>query len=289
MGVYSIKDLENFTQIKAHTLRIWEQRYNLLEPERTDTNIRLYSDKDLKKILNINLLYSNGLKISKIAKLNENEIYRLANEILLVPDSEDASNVDRFVNRIIRYDEIGMNDELENLCKDQGLEHVFTNLLIPVLQKVGELWQVDSITAAHEHFFSNVLRSFIIKHTDKVVPQSSSKGSALLFLKENEYHELGLLFYNYYLRSKGYHTIYLGQSLPNDDLVKIVREFKPDYIFTSLITILNEKEFLEFFDNIATCFALDKLYVGGYQLKIFEHLVPKEVKIIHTVDAIELD
>ncbi len=289
MGVYSIKDLENFTQIKAHTLRIWEQRYNLLEPERTDTNIRLYSDKDLKKILNINLLYSNGLKISKIAKLNENEIYRLANEILLVPDSEDASNVDRFVNRIIRYDEIGMNDELESLCNNSGLEHVFTNLLIPVLQKVGELWQVDSITAAHEHFFSNVLRSFIIRHTDKVVPQSSSKGSALLFLKENEYHELGLLFYNYYLRSKGYHTIYLGQSLPNDDLVKIVREFKPDYIFTSLITILNEKEFLEFFENIASCFALDKLYVGGYQLKIFEQLVPKEVKIIHTVDGIELD
>lgn len=289
MGVYSIKDLENFTQIKAHTLRIWEQRYNLLEPERTDTNIRLYSDKDLKKILNINLLYSNGLKISKIAKLNENEIYRLANEILLVPDSEDASNVDRFVNRIIRYDEIGMNDELESLCNNSGLEHVFTNLLIPVLQKVGELWQVDSITAAHEHFFSNVLRSFIIRHTDKAVPQSSSKGSALLFLKENEYHELGLLFYNYYLRSKGYHTIYLGQSLPNDDLVKIVREFKPDYIFTSLITILNEKEFLEFFENIASCFALDKLYVGGYQLKIFEQLVPKEVKIIHTVDGIELD
>lgn len=289
MGVYSIKDLENFTQIKAHTLRIWEQRYNLLEPERTDTNIRLYSDKDLKKILNINLLYSNGLKISKIAKLNENEIYRLANEILLVPDSEDASNVDRFVNRIIRYDEIGMNEELESLCNNSGLEHVFTNLLIPVLQKVGELWQVDSITAAHEHFFSNVLRSFIIRHTDKVVPQSSSKGSALLFLKENEYHELGLLFYNYYLRSKGYHTIYLGQSLPNDDLVKIVREFKPDYIFTSLITILNEKEFLEFFENIASCFALDKLYVGGYQLKIFEQLVPKEVKIIHTVDGIELD
>ncbi|NOQ74814.1 MAG: MerR family transcriptional regulator [Crocinitomix sp.] len=289
MGVYSIKDLENFTQIKAHTLRIWEQRYNLLSPERTDTNIRLYSDRDLKKILNINLLYSNGLKISKIAKLNENEIFRLANEILLVPDGEEVSNVDRFINRIIRFDEVGMNDELEELRSANSLEYVFTNLLIPVLQKVGELWQVDSITAAHEHFFSNILRAFIVRHTGPSIAPETSKGSVVLFLKEDEYHELGLLFYNHYLRSKGYHTIYLGQSLPNEDFVKVVQDLKPDYVFTSLITKLNEKEFLQFFESLASCVPLDRLFVGGYQLKIFEKLIPEKVNIIHTVDAIHLD
>jgi DNA-binding transcriptional MerR regulator len=289
MGVYSIKDLENFTQIKAHTLRIWEQRYNLLEPERTDTNIRLYSDQDLKKILNINLLYSNGLKISKIAKLNETEIFRLANEILLVPEGEEVSIVDRFVNRIIRYDEIGMNEELEKMCSGNGLEYVFGNLLVPVLQKIGELWQVDAITTAHEHFFSNILRAFLIRKTNLPVDPKLSKGTVLLFLKEDEYHELGLLFYNYYLRVKGYHTIYLGQSLPSEDLIKIIKEFNPDYIFTSLITIISEKDFHQFFDDVASNFPLDRLFVGGYQLNIFKDKVPKGVNIIHSVDAINLD
>ncbi|MFT5822921.1 MAG: DNA-binding transcriptional MerR regulator [Crocinitomix sp.] len=289
MGVYSIKDLENFTQIKAHTLRIWEQRYNLLKPERTDTNIRLYSDRDLKKILNINLLYSNGLKISKIAKLDEKEIFRLANEILCVPDGEDESNVDRFINRIIRFDEIGMDDELEELHSKHNLEYVFSNLLIPVLEKVGELWQVDSITAAHEHFFSNILRAFLIRNTGPSITPEAAKGSVVLFLKENEYHELGLLFYNSYLRSKGYLTIYLGQSLPNEDLVKAVKSLKPDYVFTSLITKLNEKQFQQFFEKLASCIPLDRLFVGGHQLKIFKELIPKKVNIIYSVDAIHLD
>ena len=289
MGVYSIKDLENFTQIKAHTLRIWEQRYNLLEPERTETNIRLYSDQDLKKILNINLLYSNGFKISKIAKLNETEIFRLANEILVVPEGEEVSIVDRFVNRIMRYDEVGMNEELEKMCNGNGLEFVFGNLIVPVLEKVGELWQVDAISAAHEHFFSNILRCFIIRNTELSVDPKTSKGTVILFLKDDEHHDLCLLYYNYYLRLKGYHTIYLGQSLPTKDFVKIIREFKPDYVFTSLINILSEKQFHQFFDDIASCLPLDQLFVGGYQLKIFEEKVPEKVNIIYKVDAINLD
>jgi MerR family transcriptional regulator, light-induced transcriptional regulator len=284
MGVYSIKDLENFTQIKAHTLRIWEQRYNLLCPERTDTNIRYYSDRDLKKIININLLYNNGLKISKIAKLNENEIFRLANEILLKPEDDEASRVDFFINKIMDFDEVAIVQTLQQLDEMQGLDRVFSDLLIPVLRKIGELWQVDTINAAHEHFFSHVLRDYIIRNTIKAKDNEIIKGRVLLFLREGEFHELALVFYNYVLRSKGYQTIYLGQSLPNEDVARSIRRIKPDLIFTSLIAKLEEQELTELMTIFENNIDLSKIYMGGYQVKLYQDAIPSAIHIIHSID-----
>lgn len=287
MGVYSIKDLENFTHIKAHTLRIWEQRYNLLSPERTDTNIRLYSDRDLKKILNINLLYNNGLKISKIAKLKENEIFQLANELLLLPIENEASQVDYLINKIMDFDEFSIIQKLDQLTQNDSLEHVFSKVLIPVLQKIGELWQVDSINISHEHFFSSLIRDYMIRSLPQIENPREAKPKVLLFLRESEFHELALVFYNYYLRQKGYATIYLGQSLPMEDVELAIRAIKPDLIFTSLIAKLDEREFVEFFERIEENFDLSKLYVGGYQITIYKHLIPSDVNAIFTFDCIK--
>ena len=284
MGVYSIKDLENFTQIKAHTLRIWEQRYNLLAPERTDTNIRLYSDRDLKKILNINLLYNNGVKISKIAKLNENEIFRLANEILLTPEDDEASQVDFFINKIMDFDENAIVGALSDLVQSQGLERAFSDALIPVLKKIGELWQVDTINAAHEHFFSHIIRDYIIRNTNKAIDSGLVKGRVLLFLREGEFHELALVFYNYILRLKGYQTIYLGQSLPNEDIERSIQRIKPDYIFTSLIAKIERQEIEELMKIFENNIELKKVYMGGYQVKLFEDVIPNDINIIQSID-----
>lgn len=286
MGVYSIKDLENFTQIKAHTLRIWEQRYNLLSPSRTDTNIRLYSDRDLKKILNINLLYNNGLKISKIAKLNENDIFRLANEILLKPDDDEASQVDFFINKIMDFDENAIVNALSDLSQNQGLDRVFSDVLIPVLQKIGELWQVDTIDASHEHFFSHIIRDYIIRNTEKALEHKFSKGKALLFLREGEFHELALVFYNYVLRSKGYQTIYLGQSLPNEDIERAVQRIKPDYIFTSLIAKIEKQEIEDLMNIFENNIELKKVYIGGYQVKLYQEAIPQGINIIQSIDTL---
>ena len=288
MGGYSIKDLENFTQIKAHTLRIWEQRYNLLTPDRSDTNIRLYSDKELKRILNINLLYNNGLKISKIAQLDDEEILNLASKILSAPVDCDATKSDQIIKKILEFDEAVLRERLAQYLQEMPMADVFMNVVIPVLKKIGELWQVDSINTAHEHFFSNILRSFLINHTSQEKPLEA-KGTALLFLREGEYHEIGLLFYNYYLRSKGYNTIYLGQSLPMDDLRKIVRQLKPQYIFTSLVAKMDEEEFELFFKYVDSFFDLNNLFVGGYQLGIHGDLKPEAVNAIRSVDHIGLE
>lgn len=287
MGVYSIKDLENFTNIKAHTLRIWEQRYNLLNPERTDTNIRFYSDSDLKKLLNVNLLYQNGLKISKIAKLTEKEIFRLANEILMEPEENDLSSIDHFINWIVDFNEAAILNELNNLCEKHDFDIVFTQLIIPVLKKVGELWQVDSITITHEHFFSHIIRDYIIKRTGLINEPKKPKARILLMLREDEYHELGLLFYNFYLRKLGYLTIYLGQAVPLSDLERIIDEIKPDYLFTSLIAKLEDAEFKGFFEQLGNCYNLKKVYCGGYQMNVFKDLTPKDVNVIHSIEDID--
>jgi DNA-binding transcriptional MerR regulator/methylmalonyl-CoA mutase cobalamin-binding subunit len=288
MGVYSIKDLENFTQIKAHTLRIWEQRYNLLNPERTETNIRLYSDRDLKKILNINLLYNNGLKISKIAQLTDKEIFEKASELLKEPIENSIDGADRLINKILAYDEFGIRDDLESLYIQHDFEEIFSELLVPVLQKIGELWQVDSITISHEHFFSNIIRSFILKKTEEYHKTNPRKKKVLLFLNEQEYHELGLLYYNYLLNKRGYETIYLGQSVPVEDLRVAVETIHPAYIFTSLTAKMEGKTFSQFFQKLSEFYELNRVYAGGYQMNFYKERVPKNVHVIHNTNDIDL-
>ena len=238
----------------------------------------------MKKIININLLYNNGLKISKIAKLNENEIFRLANEILLKPEDDEASRVDFFINKIMDFDEVAIVQTLQQLDEMQGLDRVFSDLLIPVLRKIGELWQVDTINAAHEHFFSHVIRDYIIRNTIKAKDNEIIKGRVLLFLREGEFHELALVFYNYLLRSKGYQTIYLGQSLPNEDVARSIWRIKPDLIFTSLIAKLEEQELTELMTIFENNIDLSKIYMGGYQVKLYQDAIPSAIHIIHSID-----
>ena len=210
MAEYSIKDLENFTGIKAHTLRIWEQRYNLLEPNRTPTNIRYYTDRDLKKILNVNLLYNNGYKISKIASMSGDQILEKATELLYSqPDSSD-DHVEYFIRMIIELDEPAIMERMNALAEQVGVIEFYTGTMIPLLQRVGELWQLDTITVSHEHFFSNILRDFFIRETSKIASPIEAKGRVVLFLHEREMHELSLLFYYYVLKSRNYECYYLG-------------------------------------------------------------------------------
>ena len=286
MAYYSIKDLENFTSIKAHTIRIWEQRYNLLNPKRTETNIRYYSDKDLKKILNINLLYNQGYKISKIAKLSESEIFEEAANILNAQNISGEQEVERFIRYITDLDEKGIHDSLHQLANDIGVEDLYRNILIPLLEKVGVLWQVNTITVSHEHFFSNILREFFIVKIESLTTAESPKGKVILFLPEHERHEISLLFYYYILKSRGYECYYLGQCVPHADLKMIVEKVKPDYLFSSLIAELSEDRFIRIMQQISELIHLSKLYVGGFQIKNFKGKVPAEINTIQGFEDI---
>jgi DNA-binding transcriptional MerR regulator len=288
MADYSIKDLENFTSIKAHTLRIWEQRYNLLEPKRTDTNIRYYSDRDLKKILNINLLYSNGYKISKIAKLSEDEITNLASEILLASSENPSDHVEHFVKYIMELDELKIQKKLADLNAEMGTLKLYTHVMIPLLRKIGDLWQVDAISVSHEHFFSNILREFFITETSKIRPPKKSKGKVILFLHEREMHELSLLYYHHLLKSRGYECYYLGQSVPLKDLKVMVEHMKPDYVFTSIIAETDRAFFADFIKQLCSFILPRKIYMGGYQLEKYLDLLPEPIHQIQSDKDIDL-
>lgn len=288
MAKYSIKDLENFTKIKAHTLRIWEQRYQLLQPERTETNIRYYSDKDLKKILNINLLYSNGLKISKIAKLTEEEIFGKASELLLADISSTPDIVNRFVEYVLELNEYEIHKLLNELADERGIEDMFSSVLIPLLEKIGTLWQVDAITVSHEHFLSNLLREFLIVRIDGLKIARQAKGKVVLFLREGEKHELSLLFYYYVLKSRGYDCFYLGQSVPMKDLEAFSKEISPDFLVSSIIAEMTEEEIDHFFKGVDAFFNLKDFYIGGIQLANYSDLIPEAVNQIQTLSDISL-
>lgn len=288
MAEYSIKDLENFTGIKAHTLRIWEQRYNLLEPNRTPTNIRYYTDRDLKKILNVNLLYNNGYKISKIACMSGDQIIEKATELLYSQPESSDDHIEYFIRMIIELDEPAIMERMNAINEQVGVIEFYTGTMIPLLQRIGELWQLDTITVSHEHFFSNILRDFFIRETSKIASPIAAKGRVVLFLHEREMHELSLLFYYYVLKSRNYECYYLGQAVPVADLISFIKQMRPDFLFTSFIAETDPEFIQDFMAKILAIHPAKKIYVGGYQAMHHKQAMPADIHFIHSTDDIKL-
>lgn len=244
-STFSIKDLENLTGIKAHTIRIWEKRYNLLEPERTDTNIRYYSLVNLQKLLNISYLNTNGYKISKIAGIDSKEIPQLVRDIA---QNDDSNNhiLTTFKLSMINFDQNLFYNTYESLEKEKSFTEIFYDEFIPLLSEIGMLWQTDTITPAHEHFATTLIRQKILVNTEAIQSQNQikSKKVFVLYLPENEVHELGLMMINYEIIAKGHQSIYLGQSVPKEGLIDILNYYD-DITFVSYFTVKPEKDHIE--------------------------------------------
>lgn len=238
---FSIKDLENLSGIKAHTIRIWEKRYNLLSPERTQTNIRLYSLLSLQKLLNITLLYENGLKISKIAQLKNEEIPLKVREII---NEKSIKNnmMNAFKLSMINFDQSLFYNTYNKLVVDLSFREIFKEYFIPLLQELGYLWQSNTISTTHEHFITNLVKQKVYTNTEKVHrSEYVNNKSFVLFLPENEIHELGILYLNYELNLRGYKSIFLGQSVPIENLEPLIasNEFVE---FIAYVTVEPSKE-----------------------------------------------
>jgi len=225
-NVFSIKDLENLTGIKAHTIRIWEKRYNVLEPMRTETNIRLYDLANLQKLLNITLLHNHGYKISNISKLSKERIPELVNEIIS-DKSVKHHAISSFKMAMINFDHTLFFNTYNRLLSEKSFREVFYDVFIPLIQEVGYLWQTDTITPAHEHFISHLIKQKLLTKTEEIQlanPIIDDK-VFVLYLPMNEVHELGLMFLNYEILSHGYKSIYLGESVPIESLKDLKRYF----------------------------------------------------------------
>lgn len=240
---FSIKDLENLSGIKAHTIRIWEKRYNLFEPNRTETNIRYYSLSSLQKLLNIAYLNNNGYKVSKIAKLKNDEIPLLTKDIALSKGINNHS-INVFKMSMMNFDQTLFYNTFNDLINKHSFHDIFYDVFVPLLNDIGLLWQTDTITPAHEHFIVELIKQKILVYTDKAINVSKpkhSKKTYVLFLPDNEIHELGLLFTNYEIMLKGLHSIYLGQSVPIDSL-EFLLDYYDEITFISSFTVKPNKE-----------------------------------------------
>ncbi len=280
MATYSIKDLEKLSGIKAHTIRIWEKRYNIIAPQRTATNIRHYCDGELKKLLNISLLNRNGFKISKVAKLSDEEINEKINQ--LIQNYNDAESlVDNMAIAMIDFDEVKLEKILARAIMQLGFEETIINILYPFLIKVGVMWQTGIINPVQEHFISNLIRRKLIVAIDSLISGNNPYSKIFtLFLPEGEFHELGLLFFHYLVKRRGHRVIYLGQSVPLNDLFETKRLKPANYLVTAFVSHENGKDIIKYSKTLADKFSGQTIYLSGCQTENIKDKLPANVKVI---------
>jgi len=288
---FSIKDLENLSGIKAHTIRIWEKRYNLFQPNRTDTNIRCYDLENLQKLLNVTFLYNNGYKISKISQLGEDNIPKVVKN--MVAEQRDNGHVlNSFKMAMMNFDQALFFKTYNALLKEKSFREIFYEDFIPFLNEVGLLWQTDTITPSHEHFICALIKQKILVNTEKLqlcTPTNASK-TFVLYLPDNEIHELGLMFLNYEILSKGYQSIFLGQSIPIFSLKDLVPLYD-NIVFVSYFTVQPEKEnimaYLNEFHEMLLKDTASELWISGKMLQeINKSNLPKTIVAFSQIDQL---
>ncbi|MCS7004804.1 MAG: MerR family transcriptional regulator [Cytophagales bacterium] len=266
-NTYSIRDLEHLTGIKAHTIRIWEQRYNIITPKRTDTNIRYYDSDDLKHMLNISLLNNNGYKISKIAEMTREEVCR---EVLKIIEKNNNYNdqISALTVAMIDLNEEQFEKIMFTNILHLGFEQTMMNIVFPFLARIGFLWQTDAINPAQEHFITNLIRQKLIVAIDGIVtnPHIKIRRKFLLYLPEGELHEISLLFAYYLIKTRGHQVVYLGQSLPLDDMQKAFEIHKPDVIMTIITSYPDIDNVQDYINELGRRFPDTDILLSGYQV-----------------------
>lgn len=289
--LFSIKDLESFSGVKAHTIRIWERRYSLLNPDRTATNIRNYSIQDLKKLLNVSFLIQHNYKISKIAENNSEQIAAIVASIVEVSEIGSHKNArNSFKLAMMNFDQKLFTKTYNSLSEKYNFRELFFQIFIPLLEEIGLLWQAGVVNPAHEHFISNLIKQKILLLIEKesLITNTNNDKTFVLFLPENEIHDLGLMFLNYEIVSHGYKSIYLGQSIQTESLKYLVNN-QMNTSFVSYLTVnpcdMSIAKFAENF-NTDLDFEDAPLYLLGRLVQKYENApLPPNVKLIKSIEA----
>ena len=275
LGNYSIKDLEILTDIKSHTIRIWEKRYGILNPNRTDTNIRQYDNDDLTKLLNVSLLNKQGYKISKIAAMSDTELRKLILES--ISPSENADIINGLIVGMIELDENQLNLMMSQAIASIGFESAISEVIFPFFHRIGVMWQAGAINPAQEHFVTHLVRQKVISATDQLkYAPDPSLAKILLFLPEKELHELSLLLYNYALRTRGFATIYLSQAVPINTIERIAEITKPDIIVCTLTNPLDDAELETILTYLTNSFA-GPAFLSGKIIQEYQGVVNNNI------------
>jgi len=287
---YSISDLEQLSGVHAHTIRMWEQRYNALVPHRSAGNTRYYDDEHLVKLLNIVSIHQKGLKISKICALSQDAIHSLIEEDIQETVSKNQQfefYIAQLLNFGMSYNEAAFDNLLSKCINDNTLTETYSSVIYPMLVRLGLMWRKDSICAAQEHFLTNIIRQKICAAINDLPIPSSDKKTWVLFLPQDEEHEIGLLFAHYLLRQAGNSVIYLGSSVPLASLKEVILTCKPAYLMLFMAQKKIVKEVQKYIDEISATFENKKIYLAGSQKLIENIKLPKGMQWLKNINEFE--
>lgn len=285
MDKFTIKDIENLSGIKAHTIRIWEQRYSFLKPSRTDTNIRYYSNDDLKTILNISILNKYGYKISHINKMSADDVQTRVAE-LNIAGAQQERIVNELIQKMVDLDTHGFEKLLDKQIAANGIEKTILRVVFPFFERIGILWQTGHINPAQEHLITNIIRQKLITGIDQARPILKLKKSFLLFLPEREHHELGLLLVYYLLKKRGADVFYIGANVPLKDAQFVADIKKPDYVYIHLTSGSAGFNFEKFLTQLNERISRPKIIISGYVTHGYKKSLPKNVIFKHTLSEL---
>jgi methanogenic corrinoid protein MtbC1 len=285
MNAFTIKDLENLSGIKAHTIRIWEQRYNFLRPKRTDTNIRFYNNDELKTILNVALLNKYGFKISHIDKMNDVEM----NDRILSLSQAQAQQ-ERIINELIQamvdLEIEHFESTLVKYITARGIERTITQIIFPFLEKIGILWATNHVNPAQEHLVTNIIRQKLIVGIESINTHMHTNKTILLFLPEGEHHELGLLFINYLFRSRGVKILYLGSNVPVNDVEFLVNHKKPDFVYSHLTSLAHNFNFEKFLTQLSIKITKTPIIISGQITQQYRKTAPGGIHLKRSLSEV---
>ncbi|MFZ9418026.1 MAG: MerR family transcriptional regulator [Sediminibacterium sp.] len=282
MSSYTIKDLEKISGIKAHTIRIWEQRYQFLQPQRTETNIRTYSSDELKTILNVSLLNKYGFKISHIDKMSAEQM----EEKILSLNQIDAQR-ERVVNALIK-EMVSLNmanfeRQMDTYIGQKGIEKTIIEIIFPFMERVGILWVTNHINPAQEHLATNVIRQKIILGIEKLPPVLNYTKRIVLFMPEGEYHEIGLLYVHFLLKQRGFYVDYLGANVPMVDLRYLSEFQKVDYLYCHLTSPAKNFKIHKFFEQLSEVSKIIPIVISGQIAQAYKGQIAGNIQLKRTL------
>ncbi len=289
VGTYQIKDLEELSGIKAHTIRVWEQRYKIIQPKRTPTNIRYYNDEDVRLLLNVAYLCKHRYRISKISQMSYEE---MVDNIMAISRRGESTEhrITELTVAMLEFDVEKFEMLVSECIREHGFENGMRQIIVPFLKKIGILWLTKAINPGNEHLVSNIIRKKIILATEALIPEERAESKKfLLFLPEHELHELTLLFANYLIKSRNHCTVYLGQNVPYLDLKTVVEKVNPDFLLTSLTTHPSAENALGYVQLLGSEFQDKKIFVSGQRVVSVYLPFPSNVRRLEDFsDLIEL-
>lgn len=290
MSSYTIKDLEKISGIKAHTIRIWEQRYQFLQPQRTESNIRTYSSDELKTILNVSLLNKYGFKISHIDKMSADQMEEKILSLNQI-DAQKERVVNALIKEMVSLNMANFERQIDTYIGQKGIEKTILEIIFPFMERVGILWVTNHINPAQEHLATNLIRQKIILGIEKLPPVLQYTKRIVLFMPEGEYHEIGLLYVHYLLKQRGFYIDYLGANVPMIDL-KYLSEFqKVDYLYCHLTSPAKNFKIQKFFEQLAEVSKHIPIVISGQLAQAYKGQIAGNIQLkrtlVETIDFLE--